>query len=216
MIWFLLACTEDKGDTASEMAMPYCEDTATEVALDEETDLGFAAQAVVDLAVTPSPWAETFTWERGGSTELTLTVGPAGTALYVESEAVYPDSGEVAAIGVECPNRVEVQAPVGFVTADGAFGESWDVVLSSVDGTTVTFGRELDPFGLTGSYDVLPDVGEPEYDELDLWVRGTFAAAGATGEVSGSASGEDECEDGETCSAWNSSFQVGTWGGEDE
>ncbi len=28
MIWFLLACTEDKGDTASEMAMPYCEDTA--------------------------------------------------------------------------------------------------------------------------------------------------------------------------------------------
>ena len=75
----LLACTDGKNDdTAWEM--PYCEDVATDLALDEVTDLGFAAQAMVDLAVTPSPFAETFTWAAGGETELTLTVGPAGTA----------------------------------------------------------------------------------------------------------------------------------------
>ncbi|MCP4807611.1 MAG: hypothetical protein GY913_10205 [Proteobacteria bacterium] len=207
----LMACVLNKEDSGG--SMPYCEDVATDVALDDETPLGFTAQALVDRALTPSPFAETLAWESGSETGLTLTLGPAGTARFVESTAVYPEDGGPA-IGVECFDRIELDVPMSFVTEDGRLDETWQVTLVALDAGSVTLQLPIEPLELTGSYDVTDDITEPDYDEVSMSLRAAFTSAGTAGELSCQASGEDDCEDGETCSAWSSQFDVGSWGGE--
>lgn len=190
---------------------PHCEDTPTAVALDEVTDLGFTAQALLDLATGAHD--ETFRWARDGSTTplaLAVTYG-AGEARFVDSEPVYPEGGEQPAIGVICDDRVEVDVTVSFATDDGAFTEVLDLALTAVAGDRVEMVESLDPDGLVGTYDMSVDITEPTYDARSLWLRGAFTAEGASGEVSGQVSGEDECS-GDTCSAWASEVAVGTWG----
>ena len=195
---------------------PYCEDTPTVVALDEVTDLGFAAQALVDLA--QGDHTETFTWARDDSTtplSLTVTHG-GGEARFVDSTAVYPDGGgESPAIGVICEDRVEVDVDLQFATDDGAFDEAWALAIWGVESDTATFRQDLDPDGLGGSYDMADDIGDEAYDDRSLWVGGAFALEGASGEVMGQISGSEDCDAGDTCTAWAASVSVGSWGAGD-
>ncbi len=207
MLVLFLACAPNKGDSA----MPSCDDVSTAVELDEVTELGFSAQQLVDLAIVPSPWYETLNWHHGGYTSLTLSFEAPTGAAFVESTAVYPEEGG-ADIGIVCADRVEVSVPLSFETVDGAFDESWDATLSSTDGETVDFRVDLDPNGLTGSYDITHDVHEDDWDEAELWVAGSFAEGDCRGDVAGQVSGTDPCLRGDACSAWVSSVEIGGWG----
>lgn len=206
------ACGDEKnnGDTAEG---PHCEDSATVVAVDEVTELGFAATDL--LALAEGTWADTFTWDRDASTSgLELTLGwTDGEARFVDSVEVYPDDGEQPAIGLICEDRVEVDVQIGFVTDDGSFDESWTGPLTGKAADLAELYRALDPDALGGTYDMDADITEPTWDQRSLWIQGTFDEAGSTGRVLGQVSGEEECQ-GNTCSAWAAEVSVGSWGSE--
>lgn len=219
----LTACPDNgpKDDTAADLWA--CDETATELSLEEVSALGFSGQAIVDLA--SGAHSATFTYDDGAQTGLTLTASSPGAVRYIESTppSASPDSGMYDAdvawdsgANDPCPDRVEVDMTLGFVTEDGAFDESWDVAMSSADGDTVSFFSTLDPSGFHGSFDLADHVASSDWDDLSAWVQGTFEASGTSGEISGQASGTEDCDEGEDCSAWAEMVPVGTWGGEAE
>lgn len=199
----LAACAEQQA--TSEAAS--CEDTPTALALDEASPLGFSPQDVVDVAL--GTFMAPLAWEGGGTTELTLDVHSAGTARFVTSDAVYPDSGIEPAI--LCEDRVEVDATVSFTTADGAFDETWPVVLRSTDGAVASFHVEPDPEDLGGTYDVTQAIEEESWDDVKLWVDATIDAAGSHGTVTGQVSGTDPDCEGDDCTAWASQLDLAAW-----
>lgn len=194
---------------------PTCEDTATVIALDDDTALGFSANALVALAVTPSPFAAELVYARGGTTALTLGVQNAAEARFIDSVAVYPDDGVSPAIGIECHDRLEVDADATFVTADGAFNEAFAVVLRSEAVDTVTMNASLDPLALQGTYDISLDVAEPDlsaFEELSLPIDVAFDSDGSSGTVAVFGTGKETCNDDGTCSEFAAHIEVGSWG----
>jgi hypothetical protein len=116
--WVWLVGCEPKG--------PHCEESASEVPMEKPTALGFSpAQLAARL---PETEQTTLRWADDTQTELSLAFRPQDSARFVDSEAVYPD-GEQPAIGVICEDRVEIDVSWDFLTADGAFDESFDTPL---------------------------------------------------------------------------------------
>lgn len=193
----------------------HCEDTPSTLAVDEVSPIGFAAADV--LVFADGTHETSFDWAHHDPSALTLDLAAdPETTRFVYSEAVYPDDGaEHTLMAVECPDRVEVDAVMGFTTADGRFAETWALTLIATEATAVGFDHEIDLDTVTGTWDILEDVTAEGYDELSAWARGTFDAAGTRGGVDGQASGGDPCEEGDTCSAWSEVVEVGTWGGGD-
>lgn len=203
MLLLVAACTKNEEDLGA-----YCEDTPTELAMDEASPAGFTPDSLV--AVFGGTWAETLTLAEGaGDVALTLTVGEPTSARWVDSEAVYPEDGN--AIGVECVDRVEVDAPLSFVTADGAFDEAWSAVFSSEDGLAARFGRDFEAGAIGGSFDLAALIAEQGGVDGKLFIDGDFDAAGARGTVSAQVEGEEACS-GDECSVWAANVPVGTWG----
>lgn len=210
----LIACTgsEDdpntKDDTAGEGA--HCEDTVTDVAFDEVTALGFAADAVVALA--DGAHAETMRWASGDSSPLAVTVTVGTTARMVDSEAVYPP-GTTVDIGLYCEDRVELDATLQLVSDDGLLDETLEGALVSIDGLSALFYATLEPDGLGGSLQMDDFMTETlDYDERSLSLSASFDSEGSSGWLSGIVSGTGDCEEGENCTAWSGSFEIGTWG----
>lgn len=194
-----------------EATGPTCVDSATDVALDEVTPLGFAAQDVLPFA--SGLHATAFTYADGTVTGASLEVTPGATARFVDSEADYgEDTGAQPAIAIECPDRVEIDATEAFTTEDGALAESWTFPLSATSVEGIGFSGEMSAF--TGSL-VLEDYaaleGNADYDEIGAFVDGSFDAAGANGTLYAQTSGTDDCEDSEDCTAWASQQAIGAW-----
>jgi hypothetical protein len=203
MLLLVAACTKNEEDLGA-----YCEDTPTELAMDEASPAGFTPDSLV--AVFGGTWAETLTLAEGaGDVALTLTVGEPTGARWVDSEAVYPEDGY--AIGVECVDRVEVDAPLSFVTADGAFDEAWSAVFSSEDGLAARFGRDFEAGAIGGSFDLAALIAEQGGVDGKLFIDGAFDAGGARGTVNAQVEGAEDCE-GDECSVWAANVPVGTWG----
>lgn len=204
------ACT--LGNDPAEL--PYCEDVATALAMDEVSPLGFSGADV--LAFAAGTKDETLVYARRGvdDTPLTLELGSVDGARFVQSTAVYPDEGGVQAdIGVVCDDRVEVDVAVELITADGAFDEAWQGALVAISGDAASTRHELDPDALGGTYDMDVDIDVADYDARSLWVEIQLDAIGTSGAIRGQVSGEEDCTSGD-CAAWSSEVVVGTWGGE--
>lgn len=217
----LTACPDNnKDDTGAADDLWSCDETATTLSLDEVSALGFSGQTIVDVA--SGTHAATFTYVDGSTTGLTLEATTPGAVRYIEATPPAPDSSATEDLawdtggGDACPDRVEVDMTLSFVTQDGAFAESWDMTMRSEDGATVSFYAQLDPSGFAGTFDLVDHVTATDWDELSAWVSGSIDATGTSGEISGQASGADECEDGDECSAWAEMVEVGTWAGEVE
>lgn len=161
--------------------------------------------------MTPSPFAATLTLSRGGTTPLTLLIDEIDEARFVDSEAVYPEEGVFPAIGIECPDRVELDATGHFTTDDGAFAEVFATTLSATAAEVTTFSAVLDATTLQGSYDATLDVDEPDVATLDVVIDAAFDAAGSHGLVHTVATGEEECTDDNECTAWAADIEVGIW-----
>lgn len=201
----LAACPSGK----LEDAMPYCEDTRTAIAPDEATALGITANDV--LAGLPAEETTTFRYVDGASTDLTIAFTPDAQAYFVDSVAVYPETdGPVPAIAVVCDDRIEFDGTLAFATADGAFAESLAVTLAAT-ADAANIREELDLDALTGTFDIEPFVDAEDYDALAAWIDVSFVAGQSQGKVEGQASGEDECADGDECTAWAQVVEVGTW-----
>lgn len=160
---------------------PHCEDAVFELEADaitpsghsvaeilaaiegeRETQLSYLGPEADGVIVEISPGGS-------GTTTLSLELTPVtaskldpnpGALRWIESEAVYPTSGVVPAIAIECPDRLEIDAQLGFATLDGAFDEL----------VQVTVRAALDWDGELSHATILHDY-EPEELDGDLRVE---------------------------------------------
>ena len=197
--------------------LPFCEETAAVIGLDDATSLGFTARALLDLAVSPSPFQDILTDHRGGQTPLTVTLHDVSEARFVDSETVSPKDGLTPTIAIACQDRLEVEARATLVTDDGAFNEDVDVVLRSSSADAVALAASLDPFELQGSYDVSVDLDElgaidpADIESITLAVEAAFDVDGSLGTLHALVTGRETCS-GDECTAFAATVDVGSWG----
>ena len=187
---------------------PTCEDTPTTITADEATSLGFTITEV--LAALPAGESTEFAYADGTTTPLEVAFVPGTAYRFVDSEAVYPE-GMTTDIGILCEDRLEVDGTLHFATEDGAFAEDFAVTLTATTVDEARIWQELDLDGLTGTFDIVPFVDATDYDELKAWISAVYAGGVSTGSVEGQASGAEECDPGDTCTAWAENVSVGTW-----
>lgn len=205
MISLLLACGPRHGGTGVEGA--YCEESATELGLDEASPLGFAAASV--LAYTSGEQTGIFTWGAGGESDAVVSVAAADSARFVDGESVYPDPD---AEPITCPDRVEIDATVAFATDDGSFDEHWDLALIATDDLALGFSTIIENGTFEGTYDLEEAVYDLDYDHLRARAEGAFDASGGTGSLYGEASGTQDCADSASvCYDWTETIDVGSW-----
>ncbi len=158
------------------------------------TTLGWDEASPIDttpreaLAVAAGTHTVDLAWTVGGSTPLTLVVSEGGEPAWVESVAVYPDSGTSPAIGVVCEPHLALPVSVDFSTADGAFAESWSVTMAwpqadSSEG--VSFSVIEAPEAVVGTWEPdaasVPDLAS--YDSVEVAFDGRFVGEGPFGSV---------------------------------
>jgi len=210
------AHTADTGWKDGNDYMPYCDQVPTDVALDEVTELGFAAQTLVDFAASPAP--ATFTWSDDTSTELSVSVTFADTARFVDEVAVYPEPPNgtaVPSIGVVCEDHVAIDADLVIQTADGRLDETLSLTFVGRSADQLEAYVPMDPDVLGGSLVFDDFVSEPEYDARTMNLSITFDATGHRGTLDGSIQGGDDCDPGEVCAQWAEVVTFGTWGQEE-
>lgn len=153
----------------------------TPIGLDEPTPLGITAADV--LALANGEHQGQLTWDKGGSTGLTVSVtADAASARYVELD--WQSDGSGAEPAMACGSVIEIDAAVGFATADGAFAESWATKLTAFEPSVVVAAASADPADIAGSYQVT-EVDPAQYDELLVFFDVAFGASGTTGGVAG-------------------------------
>lgn len=210
------ACTlgtdPDDGGQIGEESGARCEAVgSTPLAVDEESSLGFAPQALIDLAVgsTTSPLA----WTDGTSTTLHEDVVVTGAMELVDYEVVDTGTGNGTATAMEmslwCPDQVEIEVTLALSSDDGRLAESVETRIRAAEAGQVTAWMSLDqPQGTFDAWDFAP--ASNDYDDLRAWVDLTWDSAGPAGTVHGQGSGTD----GDVAFAEN--LDIGSWGAESE
>lgn len=177
--------------------LPYCAESVLEIDLDDNRDMGFSANDLLHLA--SGRHELDWVWDyKDGSTALSMFVrSVARTARFIDSVAVYPE-GANPDVGIVCTDRLEVDAWIDFVTADGAFSERWYTALYATDGTDCesridyicpmpgTFAKFYHGFDhktINGTF--YGDVPVPEDVSLNFYAQGTFYYGIASALVSG-------------------------------
>lgn len=190
----LVGCTKD-GETDSggwdADNMPYCEDTASAMAPEDESAFGLSGQAFLDHIPAQLDGTAVFSDSQEADLAVQVTVDAASLRT-VDSVAVYPETdGPSPAIAVICPARVEVDAVVSVQTADGRLAEVQEVVLSAVDpaesgipAEQVAFSVALDPDALGGSLSMGDFTDPAAWDAITMSMWGTFQDGALSGEVS--------------------------------
>lgn len=184
---------------------PHCEDTKTAIAFDEVTAIDLTANDV--LAGVPTSETSTFLYADDGEAALTVGFTPGTEAFFVDSEEVYPEGGVQIDIAVICDDYIAIDGTFAFATDDGVFNESLPTTLSATF-ERVSLWMEL--ADATGTFDAAAWTTSVGYDELSTWIDVAYVDGASLGSVQVQASGEDEC-DGDTCSAWSESTEVGVW-----
>lgn len=203
----MVGCTRNEADEGW-----HCEETRTAIEMSEVTSLGFAAEAVV--AHVGATESATFTYEDATTTPLSLSFTGAGTATFVDGEAVYEGDGHnIPLIDLECPPRIEVDGTLAFATEDGLFDEVLEVVVVGTVAEEAVIDEPLPLGAMGGTFTLTPfiDSADP-WDAESAALRATYADGVSVGSVDGQISGEEACDDGDVCTAWAATVAVGTWG----
>jgi len=205
------ACHPEKnGDTGEALS---CSEDVTQLSVEQDSPLGFSARTINTL--TSGDHDSNLTWTNNEITSLRLRVTYADGDIRYIDRAISGGGGEEATDTASeeelCPDTLEIDVTLSFETGDDAFDETWETPLVATTADSATFAYTFDPLDLNGSYDVTSDMTSTDYDQLDGDARGTFDITGATGTLTGQASGEEECDEGEECSAWAENFDIATW-----
>lgn len=204
LLILLVACSHH---TSADQKLGECVDSPSPVALDETTDLGFAAADV--LAYAQGDHTILFSWGGTGESDGTLTVTPSDdSADFVSS--VPAEGGDDAS----CADRIDIPVTIGFTLDGGYFDETWDTALSAFVADQATFFEYIPGAAFYGTVDVteyIPDDADG-YDSLDAQAAGTFSADAVSGTLTGDASGSYDCDTGE-CGDWDETFDFGSWSG---
>lgn len=173
----LTACGDLFGKGSSDQYVVGCEETTEVIDPDETTSLGWSGADM--LALVAGTWSESFVWERDGSAEaMTLTAAEvAAEVRFIDSTQILGDGpGYDPATYKGCAGQIEVDVPITFATASGAFDESLSGTLSLADADEVSLSAPLDPLAMTGTYDVGTDLPEVDLADVELWLSASFSA----------------------------------------
>lgn len=201
----LVGCALDGGQSGEEGAR--CEaSSSTTLARDEVSPLGFTPAEV--LAFTEGTHVGELVWADGPTTDVTVSVTfEGGSIAFVDYEVVTDDGAEPAA-EIGCADLVEVEERVAVVSADGAFDESFTVVLGAASADAMTGVHALDD--VNGTFTVGDHVDVSDYDAVSAWLDLRFDASGSSGTVAAQGTIEGDPDDPEsTSSATN--LDVGAW-----
>lgn len=212
----LAACPEPRPGNEMDEAGWACQATATVLAPDEATPLGFTAEE--RMAQISGPSDHVLTWAADGShVDLTIeAVWDGGEVRWMDSEPVDTnpdDDGMEPAIGLDCQDWLEIDVTLTFATVDGVFDETWSLPLEAGDDGPLSFEAEIDedePFG--GTFDPW-DHADPtaDYETLATRIAGEIEYAGGGGEVMLIGTGVEECDDEGECTAWASQEAIAEW-----
>lgn len=224
---FIPTCLFLTGCIGGLASAPTCVDTATVIALEDVTELGFSGADLLVLA--EGDFDGQLTWygdehaypPEETSTPVSVSVGyAAGEVRFVASELVYPEGdGPTMDIGIVCDDRVEVDVSLVIFTEDGGLDEDLSLALRSFDGVHVTAGLAFDHSTLGGTYEYTLE--HPlEVDSVAHSMEVSFGDTGCSGELVARAEG---CYDGHSswddcttreCNCWSSTDTVALWSAE--
>ena len=143
-----------KGNDSADVEYPPCDETTTEVAIDEVTALGFSAADV--LALTETSSTDSFEWlSTSEVVDLALGVTQDGDG------ARYIDRQDPGGSTMECLSRVEVDVRFSFVTSDGVFEEEFGGTLTAEEASSASLNQIMDGAGVQGSYSFPENSYEP-------------------------------------------------------
>lgn len=202
-----------EGSGRDTMESPYCEESATPLAAGEAGPTGVSADEL--LAAIPSELEGEISFEDGVESGLAIVITvDSDSVRHVASEAVYPASGGTD-IGVVCDDRVEVDAVVELISADGRLAESlalalyapaWEDGAQPGTAEVLVMGyAAMDPDGLEGSLDIHALYDTSEMDSVSMWLSMELVGAEAFGTIDGQGEGSD------ARSAWAMSLPVASF-----
>jgi hypothetical protein len=170
----------DNGGQFGEETGPRCVvDSTTTVEMDEVTDLGFAAQAVVDAA--QGDFTSPIAWADGTESEfsISLTEGTNPRVIHY----IIEDDGSGMEIDIGCTDTVAVDFTMSLSTADGVLSDSgtWTLELLFAE-DTLSHAFDLDDVGGTFDSD---DYANADFDRT--WANATllFDSEGVDGVIEG-------------------------------
>lgn len=155
------------GDGSEGTSGDSCTETDTELAPDEITPLGFAAQPLIELA--SGEHRRSLAWIDGnveygpesGVSEIVLDVQPVGAARFVDRSPRASSNGQeggglLAEIYSPCNDSIEIDVQIAIRTAGGALDE---VVETTIEATAADFARgsfAIDLTAIEGSFMASP------------------------------------------------------------
>jgi len=186
-----------------------CLTTSTEtLPLSETTRLGFSGDDM--LALVQGESTATFTWSDSSQTLATVSVTVTDSTVEIrDNEWKAPQDGRE--IGTpDCEDTLAVEAELTFVTDDGAFDESFDVVLVSETQDRVQVYVAYEVTDIEGNYEVT-EVNTTERRVRLFWTL-TFDAQGLSGSIDGQA--EDVAGNSPDGTVSAEGFDIGMFGEE--
>ena len=225
LMLMLFACQDANDLGASEepppqddaSGMPYCEETVSPVSREDASLIGVAPSELLDALALAAP--VTLLWEDGVADELGWSLVADETTLsFVESVAVYPDSGGPSpAIDVECSNYVSVDAVFSYRSGDGRLDEtqSLTVAIYGPDSeyyqeNLAVFGADLDLNGLGGTLEIENFVDLAAWDAVSVSVVGELSFGGGEVALEGALSAMGETTSGSLATAQR--IDIALWG----
>jgi hypothetical protein len=171
-----------------------CDETVSDVGLDEQTPLGFSADDVLAFAggehTVSLAWVESnvaYGPEHGRS-EITLTVEPLAAHFVARSPKTSSGSGPTIDIGTPldgCRGSVKIDVRLGLSTQGGALAETVDTVIEASAADFASGGFSADLAMLAGSFEA--QLTAPRNSELtrsSLQASFGFSQYGAVGSLS--------------------------------
>lgn len=147
------------------------------LALDEVSELGFAAEEV--LAYVEGEHAATLSWADGTSSGLVLVAAEPGNARLLRYEYV-SSSGEEP--DIYCGDELAVDLDLAVDSDDGRLAEDFEVTLVSEEGSLAWITVDLE--ALEGSLDIESFATE-SFDDIWADLHVELEASGLSGEIRG-------------------------------
>lgn len=205
---FTLGCTAepDPNDTTGFEDIDTSEEGSCNVTVEEEyaldvaTPLNLSGADVLFRTERTHPSALVYPDDSSVQLDVTLSYD-GGIVTYYEREI---EGAVDATLSSWCSDSVEVEAIVELESADGAFSESFDILLKSRLKDLSWWSHTLDVGELGGDY-VFTEVDPAEFDVLTVTFEGEFDLDGSGGTIHA----VGESSDGDTASA--TLIEVADW-----